>query len=151
MVSQVFQNTQSWHYYRPQRSWGKVMFLQPSVILLTGGSASVHAGIPPPWDQAPTPPEETPLEETPRRRPPRRRPSQRRPPRGDPPGGDPLGGDTPQYRACWEIWSTRGQYASYWNAILLVFSCCLKWRIRRDRYQWHHSYFSISLTNSNLQ
>ena len=25
------------HYYRPQRSWGKVMFLQASVILLTGG------------------------------------------------------------------------------------------------------------------
>ena len=34
--------------YRPQRSWGKVMFLQASVILSTGGggSASVHAGIP---------------------------------------------------------------------------------------------------------
>ena len=26
-----------WHLYRPQRSWGKVMFLQASVILLTGG------------------------------------------------------------------------------------------------------------------
>ena len=25
------------HHYRPQRSWGKVMFLQASVILLTGG------------------------------------------------------------------------------------------------------------------
>ena len=25
------------HNYRPQRSWGKVMFLQASVILLTGG------------------------------------------------------------------------------------------------------------------
>ena len=25
------------HYYRPQRSWGKVMFLQASVILLLGG------------------------------------------------------------------------------------------------------------------
>ena len=35
------------HFYRPQRSWVKVMFLQASVILLTGeGSASVHAGIP---------------------------------------------------------------------------------------------------------
>ena len=26
---------------------------------------------------------------------------------------------TPRCRACWEIRSTRGQYASYWNAILL--------------------------------
>ena len=29
------------NYYRPQRSWGKVMFLQASVILLTGGGACV--------------------------------------------------------------------------------------------------------------
>ena len=37
------------HIYRPQRSWGKVIFLYLSVILFTGGgSASVHAGIPPP-------------------------------------------------------------------------------------------------------
>ena len=28
--------------------WGKVIFLHLSVILFTGGSASVHAGIPPP-------------------------------------------------------------------------------------------------------
>ena len=35
------------HFYRPQRSWGKVIFSQASVILLTGGSASVNAGIPP--------------------------------------------------------------------------------------------------------
>ena len=27
------------HNYRPQQSWGKVMFLQASVILLTGGHA----------------------------------------------------------------------------------------------------------------
>ena len=25
------------YYYRPQRSWGKVIFAQASVILLTGG------------------------------------------------------------------------------------------------------------------
>ena len=31
----------------------------------------------------------------------------------------PLGADTtPQRRACWEIRSTRGRYASYWNGIL---------------------------------
>ena len=35
------------NYYRPQRSWGKVTFSQVSVILFTGGSASVHTGIPP--------------------------------------------------------------------------------------------------------
>ena len=95
-------------FYRSQRSWSKVMFLQASVILLTGGgSASVHAWIPPreevpPMDQAHTPWEETP--------PPGRR--------------HPSGGDTPQrrpplHRACWEIRSTHGRYASYWNAILL--------------------------------
>ena len=44
-------------YYRSQRSWGKVIFSQASVILLTGGSASVHAGIPPP---NPTPPDQGP-------------------------------------------------------------------------------------------
>ena len=39
----------------------KVIFLHPSVILFTGGSASVHAGIP-----TPTPREQTPLlEQTP--------------------------------------------------------------------------------------
>ena len=27
----------NWNYYRPQRSWAKVMFLQASVILSTGG------------------------------------------------------------------------------------------------------------------
>ena len=36
------------HIYRPQRSWGKVIFSQECVILFTGGSTSVHAGIPPP-------------------------------------------------------------------------------------------------------
>ena len=64
----VIRNHASWntrqklHIYRPQRSWGKVIYSQASVILFTGGggSASVHAGIPPPpgpgtppWDQAP--------------------------------------------------------------------------------------------------
>ena len=36
-------------HYRPQRSWGKVMFSRACVILFTGEvSASVHAGMPPP-------------------------------------------------------------------------------------------------------
>ena len=47
----------SFIFYHPQRSWGKVIFSQASVILFTGGSASLHAGIPQPPspDQAGTP------------------------------------------------------------------------------------------------
>ena len=44
--------TGSRDYYRPQRSWGKVMFSQVCVILFTGGmSASMCAGIHTPWRQ----------------------------------------------------------------------------------------------------
>ena len=81
------------YFYRPQRSWGKVMFLQASVILLTGGmSASVHAGIPhppgadPPQDQTPhplgadTPQNRHPPEQTP--------PGSRHPPGADAPPGE---------------------------------------------------------------
>ena len=32
-------------HYRPQQSWGKVMFLQASVILSTGGVACVAGGV----------------------------------------------------------------------------------------------------------
>ena len=71
-------------YYRLQRSRGKVMFLQASVILLTGGSTShppkqtppradtppAHPPeqTPPHWSRHPleqTPPEQTPPEQTP--------------------------------------------------------------------------------------
>ena len=94
-------------HYRPQRSWGKVMFSQASVILLTGAvSASVHAGIHPLGA-------DTPREQT-------------TPPGADTPPGSrhPLELTPPSPRtACWEIRSTRGRFASYWNAILLwVFS-----------------------------
>ena len=57
-----------YYFYRPQRSWGKVIFSQACVTLFTGGSASVHAGIPPPWEQAHPhreqayPPDQAPLE-----------------------------------------------------------------------------------------
>ena len=91
------------YIYRPQRSWGKVMFLQASVILLTGGrgvvSASVHAGIHPPEQTPPQeqtcppsrhPPEQTlppgadnPQEQTPPSW--SRCPPQSRPPRADMP------------------------------------------------------------------
>ena len=45
------------HFYRPQRSCGKVMFLHLSVILFGGGvSAPGHAGIhTPPFGQTPLP------------------------------------------------------------------------------------------------
>ena len=55
----------------------KVMFLHLSVILFTGGSASVHAGIPPPQSRHP--------------------PGSRHPQGTDTPqGADPPGADTPQ-------------------------------------------------------
>ena len=103
--------------YRPQRSWGKVIFSQASVILLTGGGLSqwmlgyhpLRSRHPPgsrhcPPQRADTPPPNTP----------------------------------PQCRACWEIRSTRGRYASYWNAILFVLliccksHCCVKTKEKND-------------------
>ena len=58
--------------YRPQRSWAKVMFLQASVILSTGGSPAGRTHPPPPVGE--------PL-----------------PPGGEPPGKEiPLGGEPPQ-------------------------------------------------------
>ena len=37
------------YYYRPQRSWGKVIFSQASVILFTGGGVCLSAC----WDTTP--------------------------------------------------------------------------------------------------
>ena len=89
-----------------------------------GVSASVHAGIPPhtPGEQTPlgadtqTPPEQThpPGADTTSPR------SRHTPPRSR----HPLGADTTWRRACWEIRSTCGWYASYWNAILLNVPMC---------------------------
>ena len=124
--------------YRPQRSWGKVMFLQASVILLTGGYLA-------PPTRADTPRDQTPpgADTTPQTRPPRSRHPlwSRSPPGPDPPGSrhhPPLDqtppeqtpradtprsrhppGPDPTRRACCEIRSTRGRYASYWNASCL--------------------------------
>ena len=68
-------------YYRPQRNWVKVMFLQASVILSTGGlqqgnppplarrpprqgdppwEQTPPPGADPPWDQPPSPRDQTP-------------------------------------------------------------------------------------------
>ena len=70
-----------WFYYRPQRSWGKVMFLQVSVILLTGGCLPqcmlgyTHT------PRSRHPPEQTPPgADTPQSRPPSRHPLVQTPP-----------------------------------------------------------------------
>ena len=137
------------HIYRPQRSWAKVMFLQVSVILSTGGgSASVHAGIPPPWEQTPPrsrPPRDqapptteppgadtrpgpgTPRDQTPQsRHPPRadtpppweQKPSPRS--RHPPRSRNPPPEQTPPREADASIRSMSGRYASYWNAFLFL-------------------------------
>ena len=87
-------------YYRPQRSWGKVMFLQVSVILFTEGeSASVHAGITPPprgRNQEDPPPSRPPRSGTPQEENPP--PPEQAPP---PPGRDPPGAETiPPRKQC---------------------------------------------------
>ena len=88
--------------------WGKVVFLHLFVILFTGGGLpqcilGYPPGTRPPREQ--TPPREQP-------HPPRSR--------HPPPGIPPEQTHTPRSKACWEIRSTSGRYASYWNAILLV-------------------------------
>ena len=123
--------------YRPQRSWAKVMFLQASIILLTGGvSASVHAGIPPPGNHTPPGADTPPGPDTPgiRHPPGTRHPRDQTPPRADthPPGADPPGPDThpqsthppqstpPPPGKDSGIRSTTGRYASYWNVFLFI-------------------------------
>ena len=72
-------------YYRPQRSWAKVMFLQVCVILFTGGRGVCLSAC---WDD--TPREQTPQEHTPPW-------SRHPPPRADthPLEQTPPGADTP--------------------------------------------------------
>ena len=87
-------------YYRLQRSWAKVMFLQASVILLTGGvSASVHAGIHTPQEQTPPREQTHPSKQTPpgADTPPKQTPlGSRHPPKQTPPTSrHPPGADTP--------------------------------------------------------
>ena len=119
------------NYYRPQRSWAKVMFLQESVILLTGGCM---LGYQPPQDQTPreqtpreqtppwtmhppgpyTPPEQTPLDQTPPR-------SRHHPPEQTPPGSRPLWTRPRPQEADTSIRrSMSGRYASHWNAFLFA-------------------------------
>ena len=86
------------NYYRPQRSWAKVMFLQASVILSAGGG--LWQGDPPGRENPPGR-DNSPL-------------AGRTPPQqGEPPGTKhPREADS-------SIRSTSGWYASYWNAFLL--------------------------------
>ena len=128
------------------------MFSQACVILFTWWvSTSVHAGIPPPSSlgadtprsrhplKADTHPGQTPpQEQTP---PPEQTPPRSRHPRADTPQEQtppweqthsppeqtppPRSRHPPRHRACWEIRSTSGRYASYWNAILLP--TCISW------------------------
>ena len=139
-------------FYRPQRSWAKVMFLQASVILSTGGGCLPQCMLgytPPPGADTPPPGADTPQEQNPREQdtPPRSRhspeqtPTQEQPPRADtpPPQQTPLGADPPRSRhplrsrhpreadtpppeADSGIRSTSGRYAAYWNAFLLIIS-----------------------------
>ena len=93
-------------YFLPSANevWGKVISLHLSVILFTGGSASLHAGIhPPSWDQRQAPPRrvDTPQGQT------------------TPPGPEAFS-PPPRPSACWEIRATSRRYASYWNAILFI-------------------------------
>ena len=114
----------------------KVIFLHLSVIHSVHrgeGSASVHAGMPPPPRADPpsrhttTPLPDTPREQTP---PGSRPPREQTPPileQTPPPGADPPEADS-------SIRSTSGRFASYWNAFLFIISL-------------HHSVFITKLSS----
>ena len=101
------------HFYRPRRSWDKVMFLQASVILSTGGGVCLSAC----WDASPP---------GPGRHPPGTRDLPTRQTHPPPPGpGRPPPWDQrppldqrPPREADASIRSMSGRYASYWNAFL---------------------------------
>ena len=63
-IMYLFHLLNYFHYYWPQRSWAKVMFLQASVILLTGEGVCLRACWDTPQEQTPpgadTPPQSTP-------------------------------------------------------------------------------------------
>ena len=120
----------------------KVMFLLVSVILSTGGSASVQKYPPPPGKEAPPGRKHPPEGSTPRRKhpwegstpPPRRK--------------HPLEGSTPRKEAPPPpgIRSMSGRYASYWNAFLFMIyanDLCLLLRVISTSMQ--RKFFSIGL------
>ena len=106
----LFLRTYIWHHMKNYKPWNvyfiigrnevvaKVIFLHLSVILFTeGGSASVHAGTPPP-SRPPPRSRHTPSIDTP--------PGTRHPPAPD----------TPRRTVKWAA-----GYASYWNAFLFLY------------------------------
>ena len=102
-----------------QTKFAKVMFLHVSVILSTGG------GLPHCMLGYHTPQEQTPLGPDPQTR----HPPDQTPPGLDPPVGPGTPQNSPLRSACWEIWSTSGRYASYWNAILCYLGVLLLSRL----------------------
>ena len=113
-------------YYRPQRSWGKVIFSQASVILFTGRVCLSAC-----WDTTPrtgTPGDQAGTPLGPGRHPSgtRQAPPDQASPRPSTPPKDQSGTPPtrqvppPPSRAYWEIRSTSGRYASYWNALLFT-------------------------------
>ena len=99
----------------------KVMFLLVSVILSTGGSASVHAGIPPPVHLPGS--THTPGSTHPPRKHRKHAPSRKHtsPWEAHPPWEAYRLGSMPPQEADSGIQSMSGRYASYWNAFLLHF------------------------------
>ena len=60
-----------------------------------------------------------------------------------PPGkADPTGKETPPHSACWEIRSTSGRYASYWNAILFCERILLSLSHLPDKIHDIHFFFT---------
>ena len=93
----------------------KVIFLHLFVILFRGGSASVHAGMPPP-----PPGSRDAIPGSRHRHPPR----SRHPPEQTPPAAD-----TPPPEADSGIRSMSGRYVSYWNAFLSCLFLLTSWTV----------------------
>ena len=114
--------------YRPQRSWGKVIFSEACVKNSVHGGSTWAGTPPPPHPLGPgTPPRTryTPLtrytpDQVPLPEPGTHPPGTRYTPRDQvpPPPHQPWDQVHPPSSACWEIQATSRRYASYWNAFL---------------------------------
>ena len=132
-----------WPYYRPQQSWAKVMFLQASVILLTGRSVCLSAC----WDTHPLsrhPQSRQPPQQTPPT------PMGADPPRADPPSRHPPGSrhplpgaDTPQSRHLPEQTASLGsrlQHTVNKKPLRILLECILVWTCIRHVSAWYSYY-----------
>ena len=107
--------------YRPQRSWAKVMFLQASVILSTGGvclSAWWDARPPPPGTRHPPGSRHPPGPDPPDQTPPRPGTPRSRPPTRAPPPGK----QTPAYSQC-----AAGTHPTGMHSCLIIISTLNVW------------------------